>query len=37
MLRNYYQGTMVRVELPKNQDKGYVVDCVDRYVKDMNK
>lgn len=30
MLRNYYQGTMITVELPKNQ---YVY----RYVKDMNK
>lgn len=37
MLRNYYQGTMITVELPKNQYKGYVVDCIYRYVKDMNK
>ena len=29
MLRNFYQGTMITVELPKNQYKGYV--------KDMNK
>ena len=37
MQKNYYQGTMITVELPKNQYKGYVVDCVYRYVKDMNK
>ncbi len=37
MLRNYYQGTMITVELPKNQYRGYVVDCIYRYVKDMNK
>ena len=37
MSKNYYQGTMITVELPKNQYKGYVVDCVYRYVKNMNK
>lgn len=36
MLRNYYQGTMITVELPKNQYKGYVVDCIYRYVKDID-
>ena len=29
MLRNYYQGTMITVELPKNQYKGYVVSEID--------
>ena len=37
MLKNYYQGTMITIELPELQYKGYVIDCTYKYIKNLDK